>query len=444
MSKIYKDFGFQPDFTTVPKRGMIDEKIEPQLSEAANFISWPWPTPQRTFAYKFTVDGLAELRAFKLALDATAGRFETVNVPTWERNFRMAENAASGSNEIEIVESTAGYQADYLADDREDTPGRMVYFWAQGQTVAHITRIIRVKASATFGQEVLELEEALPFAVDYRSSWYGWALVARAIGDNVETNYTGQTSMATELEFRQLRTHIDQERVLTLDEVAAPTATSEAYTTATVTIAGTLGDYPATHTKAAYCEGPAIRTTVAHPYRTAWAAWLEPAGIRIEQTASTRWPYDTANGGLSTLATGAIDTGHISFCFDGAATEVLAYETIRQGAGEAFAVRHFDGGAQTRGPFAGFSPVLVFNGIVMVPPTSHAADSDVVVIYLKSGTSSLFARIDRDDFATETELCQLPVKLVRLLSVTRVTDTLKISAIDDGLRLITIVSDVYA
>ena len=446
MPKIYRDFPFLPDFSRAPKRGLIDEKSGPSFSHAPEFIEYPWESALRTFSYAFTFTAADELDTVKRRLQEIGGRYSTINLPTWERDFELAVSITSGDREIEITKTTAGYVADFLPNDREDTPGRILYFWAPGQIEAHITRIINVKASATepATQETVVLEDALPFAVTGSRDWYGWAVACRSTADDNEYRYLKPRVAALTFEARQLRAHILKDDSTTLDEVAAPTATSEAWATIVVTDADGSGDYGRTHSQTAECEGPTSRLAVVHPFRSDWRAWRASGGIRIEQTSATRYPYDDVNGSLSGLTTGAVSTSHISFCFDVDAEEVLAWEVTGRGAGETFQIRHYDTTAVTRGPFSGFSPALVFNQVVVQPPTDHATDSDVVCIYLKSNNNSLFCRIDRDNFATEVELAELPFKLVRLIGVTRATDTLVITGIDEGLRKVVITSAVYA
>ena len=210
--KYYQDIPDVPDFSVAPARGFIDERSAAGMSNALEFIEWPWKEPQRTFGYAYVIRA-PELEAFRQLLEDLGGRHLAGYVPTWEKDLTPIADIAANDLSFNIVKSTAGYAADFLVDDREDTPGRVLYLWDAAQTVAHIVRIVRV-FDAGGGNETVELEKPVPFAVTRESGFVGWAYVCRPSSDDNAFDHLTPGDLRTQLSFKQQRHHVDREESL--------------------------------------------------------------------------------------------------------------------------------------------------------------------------------------------------------------------------------------
>lgn len=142
------------------------------------------------------------------------------------------------------------------------------------------------------------------------------------------------------------------------------------------------------------CDGPSVAGVVqAQPYATRWAAWVATAGLRIGQW-SPNHVMDDALGDVDGLFAGGTRPAKVTICFDRFSNPVLAIQKDAT----TIEVKWTVSGTINTVDFAGLSPVLFFNGIFSGITLSV---TDAVCFYVKTAGTAIFARFQRDAFATE-------------------------------------------
>jgi phage-related protein len=151
-----------------------------------------------------------------------------------------------------------------------------------------------------------------------------------------------------------------------------------------------------------YCYGPQFENAKETEYRTRWAAWSTPSGIRygkyedgeviFDQYEDDVTPEPDFLGARTDLYPDEYKPAWLSLSFDQDAHLVLAVQKDE----ETIEIRRRSQGILLSYTFEGFSPLLFFNYTTNAVETG---DSDVVCFYLHpSDTTKLMARFQRDNF----------------------------------------------
>lgn len=155
-------------------------------------------------------------------------------------------------------------------------------------------------------------------------------------------------------------------------------------------------------------HGPeALGSTVVQQYRKRWIAWTGTDGIRFAEYEDGMTIGDSA-GSANGLFTDGERPTRFSWSFEQDALYAIAFEETPG----SIVLRRFVSGSPTEFNWTGESPVLFYNGIVQ-PNTSI---TDLVALYLKTGGTKIYCRVQRENFGTEHELNDvLNVDLARLI-----------------------------
>lgn len=154
-----------------------------------------------------------------------------------------------------------------------------------------------------------------------------------------------------------------------------------------------LGPYGAIpQTTIDFCDGPLFLSIPQDDqYTTRWAAWQATDGIRIARRDSIARP-DGLVGTLTGLYDGET-VERLSLCFEQNAKPVIAVER----SGGVIEVRRFVGASPVSFFFAGKTPLMFYNGVLV----AASGDSDAVCYYLDDAGTQVLMRVQRDNFATE-------------------------------------------
>lgn len=144
-----------------------------------------------------------------------------------------------------------------------------------------------------------------------------------------------------------------------------------------------------------FCDGPeALGSTQVQQYVSRWACWIATAGIRIG-----KYPDGSVLSDSFGIADDLFDPGtkpsKLSFCFEQDALPVIAIQD-----GTDIEVRRKVSGIVNTYIFAGLSPCMIYNGLVV----ADTGSVDAFCLYLKAPGTKLFARVQRDNFGIEYEL----------------------------------------
>lgn len=196
-----------------------------------------------------------------------------------------------------------------------------------------------------------------------------------------------------------------------------------------------------------YQVGPQT-TAQANPQLTTWTAWIggngagAGLGIRIGQVGVIAPPASTLgvlSGLFPVLPAGTVSLTH---AFDSIGFLHLAVESVPPGF---IHLRYYTSASALVAPsdtsFAGISPVLI--NLANVDPSGGAG---VACYYLKPEIPfTLFARFSQDAFATRYAVSPaLRVNLTKLISIRSVGNLVKLYAVDDLGRDVTLTSADYA
>lgn len=164
-----------------------------------------------------------------------------------------------------------------------------------------------------------------------------------------------------------------------------------------------------------------------------WTFWFGSAGVRIVKKAAVFDPGD-AMGEPCEVFTDEL-RNHLSACFDQNSRPVVAVEN----ADGSIELRKRQAGSETRYLWAGRQPQLFFNWQVLY----YSAESDVVCFYLKDDGRTIYARMQRDDFAVEYTMNLLHCDLQSLEEVIADSQRVKMFCRTTGGRAVTLTSRLY-
>lgn len=421
---------WEPDTTAEPEITVANEASMASLSEAPDYIVWPWADPQITRRFRFTWITQADLALAKAFWAAKGGSAAAFLLPSWEREITLAGTPTPGQYlEVEGINWLASFPIHH-----PDGPGRYIYchcpengFWA-----SRVVGAVDYTPSTT----LLELETPLPWVpVDYAIT--GFLYVVRFADDEAEFVQFHPEIATAEFAFVSTRQRILKEEERTpVDgiflEASRPLALGSAEPV----------EPPQYDMTVAYTWGPKNwRVYQNANYEEAWAGWLGTNSVRLGKFAPGEVaPPDDGLGFASPLFTGTLATTHLSLAFDQNGFEAFSWQS---GPGVASVRRLVNGVIQTF-TFPGFEPILFFNGNIAIEDRL-LGESELVCYYRKPGYALLFARIMRDNFNIEYVAAQIPFIPVKLLDVIfdRDARTYSVRFVDVGWRTTLATSSPY-
>lgn len=168
-------------------------------------------------------------------------------------------------------------------------------------------------------------------------------------------------------------------------------------------------------------------------YTKAWTFWFSSSGVRLARQASVMEPAD--NVGDKCEVFGDELRNHLTACFDQNSRPVIAVEN-HDGTVE---LRKQQGGIETRYIWTGRQPQLFLNWEVIY----YSGESDVVCFYLKDDARTVFARIQRDNFAVEYTVNVLHCTLQSLTEARSASQRVILTGRTIGNRSVTLTSRLY-
>lgn len=427
---IYPVLATVPDFTTDPKQGLVEAQDKLAIAMGRGRVAFPNLQPDHVFAFKFTLDSLAEIRAVKQFFAGRGGRAHPFYLPTW-RNDLPAQSGNFASTLLTV--SATDYEADHLTepDTRPDHYGRQIFVWQPNQAL-FTTRVISATES-TPGTTVLDLEQTLPFTINPATAVCGFLHLARFLDDRISWDHSLPDIASAELKFRGIRQHI------TVTQTNPVEGTQIFGLQPLVSVTQSPEPSEPSDNRAAYAAGPInLHASQDELYFTRWAVWTYDRKVRIKRLATGEITFPDSSGTTSGLfGSTTVATDHITLAFDQNAWEVIAYQKT---AGT-IELRQFFNSEVTVRTWEGIDPVLVFDQLI--DPNLEDGDSDVVCYYLKPGKNLLFVRIQRENFGTERIAAQLPLRPLALKRSWMADQKQHIELLDAGFRKAVIETDEY-
>ena len=164
-----------------------------------------------------------------------------------------------------------------------------------------------------------------------------------------------------------------------------------------------------------------------------WTFWFSNHGVRMVNKPRVMMPADEVGQACDVFADNLYD--HLTACFDQNSRPVVAVEK-NDGTVE---LRRLQGGTETRFIWTGRQPQLYFNWEVLY----YSGESDVVCFYLKTDARTIYARMQRDNFATEYVMNELHCNLATLEEAVTLANRVKLYGKTTGGRTVTLNSFAY-
>jgi hypothetical protein len=439
MSLEHPTFTFVPDFTSPPRFGIATNHDKTAMGQAQQAVMFPQRRPDFIFSHSFAIATALEIQQLKEFFRARGGRTHPFFLPSWKRDLTLVEPVAAGEKQIPIISPDEDYAAQHLDDTDPDHYGRTLYFWRDGEEV-WTERVIRVLPGDEAGQEILDLDTPLPFAIDDRT-WIGWAHLSRFTEDRIEWKHSLPSVAECEISFRATRHANQNELTVAIEQIDQYGQLG--FIECTVAPGEVL---PVTN-RVAYAFGPEdLHATQDDPFSEPWAAFPSSDGIHIQKATPPEFEViwlPSEGGSLSILFDEEIETDHVALAFDQNAYEVIAY----QKAPTTIEVRRFFNLAVEVVEFEGQDPLLQYNALL--DQDLPTGETDVVCYYIKPGQNALWMRFQRDNFETEYLAALLPGRPIALKRAYFVYNedasegTLKVEFLDAGYRVGTLSSDGY-
>lgn len=439
MSLFFPQLTTVPDFSRSPRRGTSTAHDRTGMGASRQIVFFPQRRPDHLFDFRFAFTAALDITTFKEFFRAQAGRCNPFYLPSWQRDLETVGTALAGTKLIEIVSAGEDYEATHLTDTDADHYGRQLFFWKDGEVV-HFDSILRVLPGSAAGQEIIDLDNPLPFDVD-SDTWVGWAHLVRFSEDRLEWKHWGLRFAEVEIGFRGMR-QANQ------NELSVAIAQADQYGQLGFTLCEAApGEILPVTNRVAYAYGPqTLRASQDDPYSVPWAAFPTETGVRLRKALPPAneviW-LPNPGGTESILFDAEVETDHIALAFDQNAYEVVAYQL---NATTIECRRYFNTAVETV-TWEGIDPLLQFNGLL--DQDLPTGDTDVVAYYLKPGENVLFARFQRDNFGTEYTAALLPGRPVALkrayfeYTEDEAAGVLKVEFVDAGLRVAVLSSAQY-
>lgn len=429
MSLLFPIFPHVPDFRSSTTRAVSTTHDRINLAAGRQEVVFPQRTPDILFNHSFTFETRLESSQAKEFFRDKGGRTWAFFMPSWKRDIRLVGPVAAGTKQITIISPDENYAEKHLDETDPDHFGRFLYFWKAG-TAIFGSDVIRVLPGASAGQEILDIDNPLPFAIDDKT-FCGWLHLCRFSDDQLEWTHYSPDHSQVEIAFRATRRAVQNEVQKDVERI------DQYGQIGFVSALVAPGDILPVTNRVAYATGPANLTVAQDElYSTPWAVWPAADGVRIKRVLADEEIWLPATGGTkSILFPGPIITDHIALAFDQNSYEVVGYQKTTT----TIEIRRFFNSAVDARTFDGLDPLLQFNGLLN--DELEAGETDVVCYYIKPGDNALYMRFQRDNFGTEYTAAQLPSRPLALKRAyyTRNEDdtqgTLTVEWLDAGLRV---------
>lgn len=385
----YRTLTIVPDFREPPVGGVAMRRDDTAIAAAAMFSRFP-SRSSRALNLRFISRGPTETSALRAFLLQTRGNWGAFYVPSWYRDFGGVGDITTGSSILTIDRDPS----EWLETDRPDTHGRTIYVYSPGGSL-HVARILSAVAGS--GTWELTLDLPFPFSAEAEECLCGIAWFVHLAGP--------------ELTFEHLtpdRCEVD----VAVIEGLNYRSSSSTHSIAPVTV------YES-EPFVSLLEEDSDPWSANADARACVAIGPDEYGEAQDLNFSNSWSFRLAAGVVSmesgaesltsSLFNGTDAVEMLSGAFDALGTEVLAwqqdFDTIR--------IRWRIAGTPQVLNFTGRTPVCfqnwTMNGAI------SAGDGDVVVYYLRRRESKVFARYQRDSFATEYVVAISPILPLALL-----------------------------
>jgi hypothetical protein len=384
----YRVLDIVPDFASPTGGGVYVPRSDTAIAAGEIFSRWPGRNA-RTQSFQFELRGPSEVKALREFISAVRGPWEPFFCPSWTRDFGAQGEVDAGTNEMVIDVDPAAW----TAADRPDTFGRTIYVYTAARQL-HVARI-RTTDDNGDGTWTVELDRPFPWDADLGRCLTGVAWFVHCAGGDYEWNHLTPDRAAIELaviEGRNTRVQSGEHEIAVVEIYD-----SEPFDT----LVETSADPWTTDPRFSQCLGPdEFNEAQDLNFNNGWSFTLHDGEVTIASGTETE---------TSALFDGDDTVEMISGAFDALGKEALAwqddFETIR--------LRWYQAGTPSSIAIPGRTPVLfqnwTMNGAI------SAGDGDVVAYYVRPGESKLFARYQRDAFATEYEAAVLPIAPLALL-----------------------------
>lgn len=405
-----------PDFTTNPKEARVGRPDIIAISNAPEFISFPESRVERILVFGFAWDVVRDWTLAKQFWSEKGGRAEVFLLPSWQRDLTPVAMPTAGAYEITV--NHADYAAAFLSTTRRDEVGRYIFAY---DSTNGLQVLKALSAAVVTGGSTITTEQAFAFTPE-REAIIGFALLVRFDDDETDWQSLDPSHVRTELTFRTTR-----ESTLTADDGELLEGVARYQSLGFSVFEQTVEATPVRH-NVAEVLGPLNRGISQNgTYSVLWAGWPSTSGMRLLKNATPGAivPPNEVDGSPSSYFTAAITTEHVTLAFDQTAYEVFAWHS----AANVITLKSY----VTTLSFAGFAPSLFYNGQVNIQARIDGL-TDVVCYYLKKGSSGLWARFQRDNFATEYLLGGYPTRPFYLLNHTVDGLVHSMIAIDEGYR----------
>jgi hypothetical protein len=423
----YAVFSVMPDFEKEPEYGTVNLVERINVSPAPDTALFPQTTPDLTFNFEFAME-VQDLRTVKKFFLDRGGRNEPFYLPSWRADL-PAVSGASGASLITVL--SPGYPAAHFGGStRADGRGRQIFIWQPGEDL--FTTAVVGAEELLHGNVELSLSGWLPFTVNAKTAIIGFLHLARFEEDQLDYEHLLSTEATATIRFRGIRAWNGEESVLTVEPVTVETDWL-GFESATIE----AEDAPPADERVSYSLGPAVYETPEFPQTAEWAAWVNPDGIRFTDTLDIGGQVTPdGSGSLTALATGFVNTEHLSLCFLNNAQEAIAYQLTATG----IRVSAHTVGSPVHFNFTGLDPVIVWLGNLS---PGLGEDADFICYYRLAGENILYCRLSRDGFATEHVAARLPVKLLKLKGARISEGRILLDCLDTGFRHVTLTSPEY-
>ena len=391
--KAYRTLTIAPDFRRPPEGGVYVPRSDTAISSAAIYSRWP-SRNARTQTLTMQLRGPSEVRDFRDFLNKARGNWAAFYCPSWMRDFGGVGSVSSGSRTMRIDADPTTWLS---AGNRPDTYGRTVYVFNEARQL-FVARILSA-SNAGGGNWDLSLDIPFPWAANLTTALCGIAWFVHFAGDEFTMEHIAPDRVEVEVGVIEGRNLTDVE--------------------GTTALPGQATIYQSEPFESVVEEN-------AEPWKSDFRTMvaLGPEDYQTAQGLNFSQPWTfTLTGGTVTMVNGATSLtsslyngdntpDYISGAFDGSANEAIAwqqdFDTIR--------LRWFNSGTPQTLEIAGRTPLLfqnwTVNGAIV------AGNADVILYYLKPGDSKIFARYQRDAFATEYTAATSPVEPLALIDNT--------------------------
>lgn len=399
-----------PDLGSDPSSGLSDERQQVNSPETPGFVAWNDRT-DRIFRFRFQTFTAQEWATLRQFFDRAGGRAKPFYLPSWQADFELATSAAAGDFTMTV---TGNWHTNNLSSYRPDSIGRRLLVVNQlGQVSDHW--VVAVENSG--GNDTLTLEDPLPFDLTAGKCIICICYLSRLANDNIESVSLTPEHVSCTLSFREItnRRRFDEDQPVEGFTVGNLLRCAEVLARDVDPAKLKLREY-ATLGPAAYA------TPQTSNFISTWIGALDYA-TNLVTLDGPGPPF------VSTLYNGTAPADQLAFTFGNDGKEVLAW--VKDGAAR---IRWFASGVPQTRNFEAFS-VVAYNTLALAT-TTDAADSTVVVFYLKPNDASIYCRILADNFSVERRYCKSPLAPISLHTVNQSSGRLQIVAQDASHRQI--------